>query len=147
MGPFTLVVTSPIPRAVETSIAMGFEVHQTLGALGNLPGGVLNGLGWPSPFAGVTWAVTKGLRCSEFAEVQAGLWRSIGERVPDSEQALVVTHGAFVELGTVEGTPEAGFDTWGDAIGYCEGVRLSYDGAFTACERLHVPEEYHLIEN
>jgi broad specificity phosphatase PhoE len=99
MGPFSLVVTSPIPRAVQTSIAMGFEVHETLDALGDLPSNVLDGLGWPSPFARVARAVTKGLRCSEFAELQADLWRSIVERVPDSEQALVVTHGAFVELG------------------------------------------------
>jgi broad specificity phosphatase PhoE len=147
LGPFGLVVTSAIPRAVETSIAMGFEVHETLDALGNLPGDVLDEVGWPSPFARVARAVALGRRSAEFAEYQAGLWRSIVERVPDSEQALIITHGSFVELGAVASVPESDYDVWGDAIGYCEGVRLSYDGAITKCEVLRVPEQYHLIEN
>ena len=38
-GPFNLVVTSPVPRAVETAIAMGFEVDETDESLGRIPSG------------------------------------------------------------------------------------------------------------
>ena len=75
------------------------------------------------------------------------MWLSIVERVPDSEQALIVTNGSFVELGAVASVREADCEAWGDAIAYCEGVRLSFDGSFTTCEVLRVSEEYHLIEN
>ena len=51
-GPYDLVVTSTIPpRAIETAIAMGFEVNQTIEALGHLPETVAETIGWPSPFA------------------------------------------------------------------------------------------------
>lgn len=146
-GPFSLVVTSTIPRAVETAIAMGFEVHETLDALGHLPSDVLDEVGWPNPFARVAQAVALGGHGAKFAQEQARLWRSVVEQIRDSQQALIITHGSFVELGAVASMPEANHGAWGDAIGYCEGVRLSYDGDYRHSEILRVPEEYHLIEN
>ena len=146
-GPFSLVVTSTIPRAVETAIAMGFEVHETLDALRHLPSEVFDEVGWPSPFSRVAQAVASGGQVANFAEEQARLWWSVVERIPDSQQALIITHGCFVELGAVASMPEADHERWGDAIGYCEGVRLSYDGDSRHGQILRVPEEYHLIEN
>ena len=146
-GPFGLVVTSDIPRAVETAIAMGFEVNETIESLGYLPPEVLGEVGWPSPFSRLSEAVRTGGPTAAFATEQASFWRSVVERVPESEQALVVTHGGFVELGAVAAVPHADHASWGDAIGYCEGVRLTFDGGFTSCEVLRVPDKYHLIEN
>ena len=147
-GPFRLVVTSPIPRAFETAIAMGFAVDETLDTLGELSDDVFREVGWPVPFARIAQAVALGRHSRGFAEAQARLWRSIVERVPDAGQALIVTHGLFVELGAVASVPEADPAAWGDAIAYCEGVRLRFDGgAFRDCEVLRVPQEYRLIQN
>lgn len=146
-GPFSLVVTSPIPRAIETAIAMGHEVNETVELLGQLPLDVLSSAGWPSPFSRISQAVSSGGPAAFFAAELASLWRSIVERVPDSKQALIVTHGGFVELGAVAAAPEYSHSEWGDAIGYCEGVRLNFDGRFTSCEVLRVPDAYHLVEN
>ena len=143
-GPFDLVVTSPVPRAVETAIAMGFEVDETDEFLGRIPSGTASG--WPCPFSGISAAVRAG-GAAKGAEAVASVWRSIVERVPESGQALVVTHGGIVELGAVAAVPDCPHAAWGDAIGYCEGVRLSFDGVFTGCEVLRVPDEYRLIEN
>ena len=144
-GPFSLVVASPVPRAVETTIAMGFEVDETDESLGRIPSGTASG--WPCPFSRISEVVRAGGRAAKFATEIADLWRSIVERVPESAQALIVTHGGIVELGAVAAVPDYPHAAWGDAIGYCEGVRLTFDGRSTGCEVLRVPDEYRLIEN
>ena len=147
-GPFSLVVTSPIPRAIETAIAMGFEVDETDESLTNIPNDVQRSIQyWPSPFSAVSHAVNSGGPAAKFGAELAGVWRSIVERIPDSTQALVVTHGGLVEVGAVAAVPDFPHGEWGGPIGYCEGLRLTFDGRFTSCEILRVPDEYHLIEN
>jgi broad specificity phosphatase PhoE len=147
-GPFSRVVTSPIPRAVETAIAMGYEVHETLDALGHLPEDVFKEVGWrPNSFTRFAQAIALGGSAAKFAGEQARLWQSIVAQIPDSQQALIITHGGFVELGAVACLPEADHGAWGGVLGYCEGVRLSFDGECRSCEILRVPEAYHLLEN
>ena len=132
---------------METAIAMGFEVNETWDALFNLPREVLEEVGWPSPFARVARAIARDRRSAEFAAGQSELWRRVVQRVPDGQNALIVTHGSFVELGAVASLQDAHHGAWGEAIGYCEGVRLSFDGEFVGCEVLRVPAGYHLVEN
>ncbi len=146
-GPFGLVVTSTVPRAIETAIAMGFEVHETLPALGESMDALYREIGWPNPFSRVARAVNNVTERAGFARAQSDLWRSVVEQVEDGQRALIVTHGGFVEFGAVASVPSADHGAWGNAIGYCEGVRLTFDGGFTECELLRVPEEYRLIEN
>ena len=146
-GLFDLVVTSTVPRAIETAIAMGFEVHETMPALGETMDALYRQVGWPNPFPRVARVVNDLPEGAEFARVQSELWRGIVERVEDGHRALIVTHGGFVEFGAVASVPSADHVAWGVAIGYCEGVRLTFDGAFTECEIMRVPEKYRLIEN
>ena len=53
----------------------------------------------------------------------------------------------IVELGAVGSLPGAGHAAWGEAIGYCEGVRVVFDGERRHGEILRVPDEHRLIEN
>jgi len=147
MGPFSLVVTSKIPRAAETAVAMGFEVGETLEELGHLPDEVLNEIGWPTSLDDVAKILARKGPSARFAKAQAKLWRSIAGKVPDGQHVLVITHGGFIEVGAVASLPEADFDAWGGAIGYCEGVRLVYDGDNVRGEVLRVAAEHQLIEN
>lgn len=147
-GPFSLVVTSHVPRAIETAIAMGFEVDEIDKSLAQIPTDVIAGLAsWPAPFSAVSSAVKAGDPAANFGALVADTWRNIVARIPDSTQALVVTHGGLVEVGAVAAFPDHPHDKWGGAIGYCEGVKLTFDGGFTGCEILRVPDEYHLVEN
>src|SRR5690606_22392239 len=122
--PYDLVVTSTVPRAVETAIAMGLEVDQCLDELGQLPDPVYAEVGWPRPFAHIAAAVAAGGPAARFAKEQARLWEDIAGQVPDGGRALIVSHGLFVELGAVASLPDADHAAWGEAIGYCEGIRL-----------------------
>ncbi|MGB3337097.1 MAG: phosphoglycerate mutase family protein, partial [Devosia sp.] len=99
--PYDLVVTSTIPRAVETAIAMGLEVDRCVEGLGQLPEMVHDEVGWPSSFARVAQAVAAAGPAARFAEEQARLWRDIAEQVPEGGRVLIVSHGLFVELGAV----------------------------------------------
>ena len=145
--PYDLVVTSTIPRAVETAIAMGLEVDRCIEGLGQLPDMVHDEVGWPSSFARVAQAVAAGGPAARFAEEQARLWREICHGVPEGGRVLIVSHGLFVELGAVASLPDADYAAWGDAIGYCEGIQLVYDGLGARGELLRVPEGQRLIEN
>ena len=146
-GPPALVVTSNIPRAVETAIAMGFEVQETLEALGYLPDEVYREVGWPSPFTQVACAVSASTAVAGFAREQAELWRSVVERIGDGERALIVTHDSFVELGAVAGVPQVDHGAWGEPIGYGEGVQLIFESSLVGWEFHRLPDPLHLVEN
>ncbi len=146
-GPYDLVVTSTIPRAVETAIAMGFEVNQTREDLGHLPESIADAIGWPSPFAHVAKVLATDGPASAFAQAQAHLWRHIADQLPNGQRALIITHGLFIELGTAASLPNADFAGFGDAIGYCEGITLTYNDHSTSGEILRVPPRYRLVDN
>ena len=145
--PYSLVVTSTIPRAIETAIAMGFEVSETLDGLGQVPDAVSAEVGWPHPFTKIAQALTPKGAAAQFAETQARLWRMIAERIPEGHRGLVITHGVFVELGMLASLPEIDPASWGGPIGYCEGVRLAYDDHHLHGEILRVPAAFQLVEN
>ena len=126
---------------------MRFEVHETLPELGDGMGPLFSEVGWPNAFPGVVRAVNDLKVGADFASVQSDLWRSVVDRVEDGQRALIVTHGGFVEFGAVASVPNADHEAWGDAIGYCGGVRLTFEGGSVDCEILRVPEEYRLIES
>lgn len=146
-GPFDRVVTSTIPRAVETAIAMGFAVDVTLEDLGQLPSDVDAAVGWPSRFERVAAVVRAGGPAARFAAAHAALWASIVAAVPDGGRALVISHGLLVELGAIGSLPDADHAAWGEPIGYCEGIRLSFEGDQRRGEILRVPPEHRLVEN
>ena len=146
-GPYSLVVTSTVPRAIETAIAMGFEVNETLEALGHLPEDAFAEIGWPRSFAQVAQAMKPGGPATQFAQAQASLWRMIAERIPDGQLGLIISHGLFVELGTRASLPEVDPATWGGPIGYCEGIRLVFDGGCRSGEILRVDAALQLIDN
>ena len=63
--------------------------------------------------------------------------REIAESLDDGQSALLVSHGGMIEAGAVAALPDADHQGWGAGLGYCEGVRLSFDGTnFTSAEIL-----------
>ena len=146
-GQFDLVVTSMVPRAIETAIAMGHEVHEQIEELGHIPETVMAAIGWPRPFSEIAQGLTQSTTARAFAADLADLWSSIAKRVPEHGRGLVITHGLFIELGLLACLPDASPADWGGPIGYCEGVRLTYDGICQGAEMLRLPERYRLIEN
>jgi broad specificity phosphatase PhoE len=136
-GPFAYVLTSDSPRAVETAVAMGFAVDDTV----DMPTCYVPGevdkheqWTWPQPF--VRYAellAAPGGALAAAAETQLTFWRRAVEAVPDGSAALVVSHGGCIEPALVACQPLADHAAWGAAFSQGDGAWLGYeDGEFVS---------------
>jgi len=147
-GPFNLVVTSPIHRAIETAVAMGFAVDETSQVLSEISTDIINKSRWPAPFDQLQRSMYQHQIIETFANKQANSWRSIVCKINNGEKALIVTHGLFIEFGTIASLSKINTTEYNDPIGYCEGFRLIFeDGKFHAFEILRVSPDNYLVNN
>jgi broad specificity phosphatase PhoE len=125
-GPFVRVVSSPIPRAVETAAAIGggrIEIREELAALG---ASVDDALGPIVRWSDYAAAVRRSAVVAAFAATQRELLLGIAGSLPDGARGLIVSHGGVVELGAVAALPDAHHDDWRGPASYCEGIRLEH---------------------
>lgn len=138
LGPFDRVITSTLPRAFETAIAMGFAVDEQVELLSNGMD-VEAETPWPQPFENYVMAFWRGGVVTKYGRKLEELYRELADYLPDSRAALVVNHGGVVEIGAIACSAETKFEFKGEAVGYCEGVRLFWeDGRCVNAEILRV---------
>lgn len=146
IGPFDHVASSHLPRAIETAIAMGMAVDDVIEDLGtSLSNDLFSLISWPRPIHEIAQIVSECDECWQYAQAQALLWRSVLRN--GAEAALIISHGAIIELGALGMVPNTDHQTWGNAIGYCEGFRFTIHGNEINCEVLRLPPEDQIIEN
>jgi broad specificity phosphatase PhoE len=144
MGPFAYVVTSVVPRARETAIAMGFAVDQEIVTLASDEGVYAEAQAsrwWESsqPLAALAKVVAAKGPTWRYASALVALWRDILTGLPDGAAGLVIAHSGELEIALVACFPNADHATWGAPFGHCEGARLGFDGEparFTKVELL-----------
>lgn len=138
-GPFDRVVTSTLPRAFETAIAMGFAVDEQNELMGTYSESVGREAPWPLSPVQCAEVVRKGGAAGRYANQLADIYRHLAENLADGGAALVVNHGGVLELGAVACLPKADHAAWGPHFDYCEGVRLFWEaGTFVDAEILRV---------
>jgi broad specificity phosphatase PhoE len=145
LGPFAVVVTSASPRALETAVAMGFAVDDTV----ELPSGYVSGevdhhgqWRWPHPYRSYAELIGRGGGLASVAETHRRIWTSVVAAVPDGAATLVVGHGGGIEPGLVACLPNAGHERWGGPFGPCDGARLAFDGGrFVSVQFRRAPAE------
>lgn len=139
LGPFTLVGSSPLPRAAETAIAMGFGIDFEDHELALVGEAAMSEIDWPMPFG-------------EFARrhrERGGIWQrgrdlvtflvGVANRLEEGASALLLSHGAVIEMATVAAVADTDFDEWGTHCGHCEGVRFDFEeGRVDAVQLLRV---------
>ena len=139
IGPFDRVVTSTLPRAFETAIAMGFAVDEQNELMNTYGREVEHEAPWPQPFVNYAEIITKKGAASRYAQKLVRYYQSVLEVISESRSALVINHVGVVELGGVGSLPHVDFSTWGESVNYCEGARLYWeDGRFIKGEALRV---------
>jgi broad specificity phosphatase PhoE len=139
MGPFDRVITSTVPRAYETAVAMGFAADEQLEALAEIGEGVEAEVAWDAGFAAFARAFHQGQHTARYGLRLAEFLRSVAAALPDGGAALVVAHGGMMEAAAVACLPDADHAAWGSACSWCEGVRLIFDGErFVSAEILRV---------
>jgi broad specificity phosphatase PhoE len=141
LGKFDRVVTSTIPRAFETAIAMGYAVDEQIEQLGMMSGAVNAAIQWNAGFTAWSMAAQHNPVVAQYTQVMADLLRSIRRALPDDGRALIISHGGIVEASVVGCVP-AGTHFADDApCGYCEGAHLTFNtAAVTHFEILRVEQ-------
>lgn len=134
LGPFDRVVTSPLPRCVETAVAMGFAVDETIAALAGWDGlgesfPQADEMDWSAGWAGMAALVRQGGPLATFAAEQAAAWRAVVRTLPKGGRALLIGHGgAFLSGAAISLRPGADYGSFGSGSSYCEGIRVAFDG-------------------
>lgn len=139
LGPFNRVITSPLPRAVETAREMGFNIDEKLDLVGIMDWATERELHSAATYQSVARILQQGGQAADYAQALVLGWRAILEALPDGQQALIVTHQYIIEAGTVACLPQLDYSKWGKLSSYCEGVRIGFaNGQFTQAEPLRV---------
>ena len=133
IGPFAFVLTSGVPRSLETAVAMGFAVDDCVDMGGPHFAAASRELAqhrwWEMPDPFVFWQehIAHNGPVAALAGYQETLWRSAVARVPDSGAVLVVSHGGLIEPGVVACFPDSDYRAWGRPFDNLEGARLQCD--------------------
>ncbi|RIK32643.1 MAG: hypothetical protein DCC56_02180 [Anaerolineae bacterium] len=139
LGPFDRVITSTLPRAFETAIAMGFAVDEQVELMSTYGEAVEREAPYPLSCAGYAEVVRKGGAAAKYANQLKDLYTKLANYLADDRAALVVNHGGVLELGAVACLPDADHYQWGSHFEYCEGIRLIWEeGKFVDSEILRV---------
>ncbi len=154
-GPYAEVVTSVLPRARETAIAMGFAVDRelvtqltdedVLAAVGRAQDHYLGGS--PSDldrgrvlgrFASWSWLLTADDRpiddhdtdvLHRWSRTVAGLWRDLMTPYGTSDaRVLFIGHSGDLEAGLVSCLPGADHAAWGECFAPLDGAVLEFSG-------------------
>ena len=139
LGPFDRVVTSRLPRAFETAIAMGFAVDEENELMSGYGSAVEMEAPWPLSPAQYADVVRQGGSAARYANQMADFYHQLIDFLAEGRAALVVNHGGVLELGAIACLPGADHSSWGSYFEYCEGIRLFWEaGKFVSCEVLRV---------
>jgi broad specificity phosphatase PhoE len=106
LGTFACVVTSASQRAIETALAMGYAVDDTV----YLPSGYLPGRiahhdqwHWPQPYRRYAELLAQLPQLAAVADAHRALWTRLVAAVPEGAATLVVCHGGGIEPALVTG--------------------------------------------
>lgn len=140
LGPFDRVVTSTLPRAFETAIAMGFAVDEQVKLMSTYGAEVEGEVPWPQSFDAYARAVKRRRGAAQwYASQLAAYYSELANSLAEVCAALVINHGGIVEMGVTASFPDADYESWGEAVYYCEGARLYWDdGKFVNAELLRI---------
>lgn len=142
IGSFSLTVSSPSVRAVETANGLGHPPSVLDPLWEELGPSVSSELPWPTTFAAARLAVRPVGSSSRRAAKE--LWESVHlylARIADGERILIVTHGGFAELLTAgSGIAERPEEADGP-IRCLEGIRVEVEsGRLVGLEILRLPD-------
>lgn len=126
MGPFQIVVTSHLPRAVETACAMGFAIDETNQDLAILPSEVLTEVNWQGGYPEFARAISRPGPTQDFGKKLKHICESLMVSLNDHQQALIISHGGLIEAATVACCGPDSVSSWNFAAGNCEGARIHF---------------------
>ena len=140
-GSFSLVLSSPLPRAKETALTIAGRLDAV--EPGFLPemGGVIGDRIFGEMRTLADWAEVLRERddARKFATEQLATWARVAMRVGEKDRVLAISHGGIIELPAITLAQRLRTPLEGASFGYCEGVVVTYaKGAPTKIEAMRV---------
>jgi broad specificity phosphatase PhoE len=137
---YSLVVSSPLPRAKETAERIAGRLDSIEPALlPDLGGAAAQMFGEMRTLADWALLMRTDVSAQRFAEEQLPTWARIASRVGERDRVLAVSHGGIVDLPAIVIAMRLGATMDGPSFGYGEGVRVTYaKGAAVKIEVLRV---------
>lgn len=126
IGPFDLVLTSTVPRAFETAIAMGFEVNDTIKEFSSISSTVNQEIPWDAGFRKFAEVFQHNGATTLWVKKLARVLIKITKKIPQNGSALIISHGGIVEGSTIGCYPNFDYSLWDRSVSYCEGVKLTF---------------------
>jgi broad specificity phosphatase PhoE len=125
MGEFDLVVTSPLPRALQTAVAFGYGVDEVREDLKEYSEIFRPLPPWDAGFQALYHYFIK------YPEARVFLRQFVGDiltKNPRAKKILFVSHSGIVESCLLSCLQEQSISQWGEPLSYCEGVSWHWDG-------------------
>ena len=138
---FSLVISSPLPRAKETAQLIAGRLDAVDPGLLPEMGGVIGDRIFGEMRTLADWAEVLHERedARKFATEQLATWARVATRVAEKDRVLAVSHGGIIELPAITLAQRLRAPLDGPSFGYCEGVVITYaKGAPTKIEIVRV---------
>ena len=143
IGPFDLVIATPVPRTTETALAMGFAVDDVVDV--GLDDAFWEAIGrhghWSvdDAFAMYRDEIAAGGAVARVAHAQRDAWIRAVETLGENGAALFISHGHATEAGLAATVPDLAVGDDRGPFGNCEGFRARLvDGSFEGVELLRL---------
>jgi len=128
LGPYALVLSSPLPRAKETAQLIAGRLDGIEPGLLPEMGGVIGDRIFGEMRTLADWAEVLRERedARKFATEQLATWARVAVRVGEKDRVLAVSHGGIIELPALTLAQRLRTPLDGASFGYGEGVVVTY---------------------
>lgn len=124
-GPYDLVISSPKWRAVETAVAMGFPVHETVDFFEDIPEKVNDLVPYDAGFKAFYDGLISNTEIQKYVARMKKEIQTLLEKLPKDGKLLITSHGGVVEWSSMAFIADEA-SRWGESLDKCEGVRLEF---------------------
>ncbi len=135
------VGVSKSPRTLETAVAMGFVVDDTLDIVSAV---VVSGevefhesWGWPDPWSVYRERIDARPALAACAAAQLDIVQRAVDNVRDGQAVLLIGHGGWIEPTVVAAVDRDALEDWGPSFDHLEGVSLRVDRATFRVDAIH----------
>lgn len=120
------VITSPLERAFETAIAMGFCVDEKYEVLSTMGEKASREIFWDSPYGDFADKMLEGSALAELGDKLKKLVCAVAADIPPDGRALIITHGGIIQIIAAACLSGEDLSKLGGPPSYCEGVEICY---------------------
>ena len=125
---FDVVLSSSSVRAIETTIAMGFAVSDTINFDDAIPKVKSqpqdkNQKGYDT-FIEYSEKIQSDSRFKDYSMNLIQLLNNKLKLFENAENVLIVSHGGIIEISTIAFLPDIDYISWGKCVDHCNGVKL-----------------------